>query len=494
MNYLGEIEKIQHVLLALMCVFLYIYIYTFWKERKYKLPPGPRGLPIFGNLPFLGRNPHLELSKLGKKYGGIFSVYLGRTYHVVTTDVTIIKQLLSKTSTADRPPGLFQLMPNGAGFVEMNGPEWVEQRRYTIMEMKNLGFGKSRWEETVQTEISEVLNVLEQSKGKPVDASSILSASVSNNVLSLVSSHRLPMGHPKRDIIDRGVESFQSIYNPSALIVHYPKLFKVAVNLGLLAVRQILKDMTDMNKYIRNEVAEIEQEKKGNSYIDKYLNEIEKNKRLNLGNSFNESNLLGNVQALVIAGSDTTFVSLVWLLLAMASYQKVQRQVHEELDAVLGKDGSADWDGRQKLPYCMATIMEGQRWRTVVPLNLLHRTNEDIVVNGYDIPKGTNIITVIWAIHNDTRHWRDPDMFQPERFLTEDGQTAKEPEAYIPFSYGKRLCIGKTVALIELFQYFVSIMQRFQVLPVSESRMPDLEGFPGLTYQPKRQPLRFVPR
>lgn len=75
----------------------------------------------------------------------------------------------------------------------------------------------------------------------------------------------------------------------------------------------------------------------------------------------------------MIAGSDTTFVSLQWLLLAMAAYPKVQEKLHQELDAVLGKNCSIPWLDRRKLPYCLATIMEGMRWRTVVPLNLLHR-------------------------------------------------------------------------------------------------------------------------
>lgn len=58
---------------------------------------------------------------------------------------------------------------------------------------------------------------------------------------------------------------------------------------------------------------------------------------------------------------------------------------------------------------------------------------------------------------------------------------------------GKRICPGKTIAYIELFQYFVSIMQRFQVLPESE-KMPDLEGIFGLTLEPKKQSLRFILR
>ena len=82
---------------------------------------------------------------------------------------------------------------------------------------------------------------------------------------------------------------------------------------------------------------------------------------------------MGNVQALIIAGSDTTYVSLQWLLLAMASYPEVQANVHREIDSLFGEHETIQWMDRQKLPYCLACIMEGQRWRTVVPLNILHR-------------------------------------------------------------------------------------------------------------------------
>lgn len=49
-------------------------------------------------------------------------------------------------------------------------------------------------------------------------------------------------------------------------------------------------------------------------------------------------------------------------------------------------------------------------------------------------------MAVLWAVHNDTRYWKDPSLFQPERFLAEDGKVMSEPEAYLPFSYGKYLC------------------------------------------------------
>ena len=99
--------------------------------------------------------------------------------------------------------------------------------------------------------MSEVVELLSQTKGEPKDISKILSASISNNVLSLVSNQRLPMGHPERDVIDHGVESFQTIYNPSGIIVYYPKLFRFVVKLGLLRLGQKLNDMMNMNKTVR---------------------------------------------------------------------------------------------------------------------------------------------------------------------------------------------------------------------------------------------------
>lgn len=86
-----------------------------------------------------------------------------------------------------------------------------------------------------------------------------------------------------------------------------------------------------------------------------------------------EANLIGNVQALIIPGSDTTKVSLQWLLLAMASFPDIQDKVQEEIDTGLEENETVFWVDRNRFPYCHATILEGQRWRTVVPVNLTHK-------------------------------------------------------------------------------------------------------------------------
>lgn len=81
MHFLSEATYLQHSFLWL-CVFILFFIYTFSSKPKFNVPPGPRGLPILGNLPFLGSNPHQKLSKLGKKYGGILRLVKFTYFHV----------------------------------------------------------------------------------------------------------------------------------------------------------------------------------------------------------------------------------------------------------------------------------------------------------------------------------------------------------------------------------------------------------------------------
>ncbi|KAG8170924.1 hypothetical protein JTE90_014268, partial [Oedothorax gibbosus] len=204
------------------------------------------------------------------------------------------------------------------------------------------------------------------------------------------------------------------------------------------------------------------------------------------------TNLHGNIQALFIGASDTTRTSLSWLLLAVAAHQGAQRKVQEEAD----REGGAGltWAGKGRFPVAMATIMEGQRWRTVSPFNAGRIAMEDMKLGGYDIRKGTIIVANFWSSHNDTNYWKDPEEFRPERFLSEDRtQVNLKPESYAPFSYGKRNCPGETVAMMEILFYFVSIMKKFSVLP-PEGRKLNLKGTLGLTYQPVPQELRFIPR
>lgn len=75
--------------------------------------------------------------------------------------------------------------------------------------------------------------------------------------------------------------------------------------------------------------------------------------------------LLGNLFILFIAGNDSTLAGMSWLLLLMAAHQDIQKKVHDEIDKVVGKDGTIYHEDKFKLPYTMATIFEMTRWVSI---------------------------------------------------------------------------------------------------------------------------------
>lgn len=105
------------------------------------------------------------------------------------------------------------------------------------------------------------------------------------------------------------------------------------------------------------------------------------------------------------------------------------------------------------------------RYSSMVPLAVFHSCLEDVTFKGYNIPKDTLVIPNLYCAMRDEKVWGDPDNFRPERFLSSDGKTLVKNEALMPFSTGKRICLGMTLAQDELFLFTSSLFQRFKVGP-----------------------------
>ncbi|GFY37097.1 cytochrome P450 2U1, partial [Trichonephila inaurata madagascariensis] len=101
------------------------------------------------------------------------------------------------------------------------------------------------------------------------------------------------------------------------------------------------------------------------------------------------------------------------------------------------QDGRARYEERHKIPYTFAVLMEAQRFGNIVTLSGTRKANQDIHINGYVIPKGSEITANLWALHNDPAYWDHPEEFRPERFLTEgDTKIVKNLPSFVPFSIG----------------------------------------------------------
>ena len=115
------------------------------------------------------------------------------------------------------------------------------------------------------------------------------------------------------------------------------------------------------------------------------------------------------------------------------------------------------------MPYAEAFMYEVLRKSSIVPFGVFHEATETTTVGGYTIPKGSWIAVNQYFVHYDPKIWGDPENFRPERFLSPDGKSAIKHEALIPFSVGKRVCIGEQIAKDSFFLFLTAIMQKFSI-------------------------------
>lgn len=483
---------------------LYILLSITERLRKMnpKYPPGPVGLPFMGSLPFLGEEPHKTMAEFAKKYGNIFSLYMGTKYTVVLNDFESMKEGISHVAALNRPPNLFKYIVGGSGFAGANGPPWKEQRHFCMTAMRDLGLGKGPWESMVDDEISCFTKELEALQGEGTDISSFLRSSINNNILSLLIGRSLDK-EKEKDIAQLFCEFSEialKVVGPSDPAVLIPgcrkfmEFFKLA---GYEAVPRVTKKIHEFFKGEIQRHKSSEETREVENFINRFLDQMEAINKTEYQRSYDFTDALieGNLNALFLGGTDTVFNSVTFMFRLLAARPDVQKKIHDELDSILGCDGRASFEERRKTPYTFATVLEMERYFSIVPLSTTRMVMEDFELGGYIIPKGAVMHGNLWAIHNDPKYWEQPETFLPERFLTEDGSAllSKLPRGYVVFSTGKRNCPGETVALTEIYLYLCSVMRKFRISPLPGEEV-NFRRINGLVVQLEPQKLRFTLR
>ncbi len=249
--------------------------------------------------------------------------------------------------------------------------------------------------------------------------------------------------------------------------------------------RNITTYWTFLQQHVDRCKNEFELSKEADNFVAAYLKEMQE--RESAGKDlgwFSAKQLLATVSDFWVAGQKTTVTTLRWAILYMVHNADVQEKVQQELDNFTSQEEQLTMNDRSVLPYTAATIQEIQRLANILPINLQHTVCEEVQINGFTIPKGTAVIPQISAVLMDPELFPKPGKFDPDRFLTNDG-ILKKVEELIPFSLGKRLCLGESLARMELFLIFASLMRHFKFCKVPGEELPTLEAKPAFTRQPK---------
>uniref|UniRef100_A0A914BXD8 Cytochrome P450 n=1 Tax=Acrobeloides nanus TaxID=290746 RepID=A0A914BXD8_9BILA len=166
--------------------------------------------------------------------------------------------------------------------------------------------------------------------------------------------------------------------------------------------------------------------------------------------------------------------------------------MHEELDRVIGSDRLVNMDDKAALHYTNAVINEIQRLANIAPQTPIHETSKDVTIHGHLIPKGTSIIPQLALVLMDEEIFPRPEEFRPERYLNSKGELTK-CDALIPFSIGKRICAGESLARMELFLFIANVFNQYKIL-APPGKMPSLKPSLGGIPMPKPYKVKLVSR
>ncbi|XP_062266922.1 cytochrome P450 2K1-like [Platichthys flesus] len=484
-------------LLVLVLVYL-VFSSGFSSQQHMKEPPGPRPLPLLGNLLQLGRKrTYLSLMMLSKEYGSVFTVYLGRQKVVVLAGYKTVKEALVNHAEefGERDPMfIMQEASGGHGVIWSNGDAWKEMRRFALTNLRDYGMGKKASEDKIIEECQYLAEVFTKFKGEAFDTTQPLSCAVSNIICSMVYGNRFEYDDSEfTSLVYRTNKQFQLLASPSVQLYNlFPWIGKFFSNPK--DFKKNFEDNKEQNMKLFRRLKETLSPQMCRGFVDAFL--VQKKHLEKSGNTnshYHDKNLMMTVLNLFAAGTDTTATTLRWGLLLIAKYPKIQDQVQEELSRVIGSR-QVQVEDRKNLPFIDAVIHETQRLANIAPMALPHKTSQDVTFQGHFIKKGTTVYPLLTSVLYDENEWEKPHSFHPAHFLNKEGKFVKR-DAFMPFSAGRRVCLGESLARMELFIFFVTLLQRFRFTPAPGVSEDDLDLTPcvGLGLNPPVHKLCAVP-
>ncbi|KAI0760097.1 cytochrome P450 [Fomes fomentarius] len=514
------------LLYSMICgAFAGIIYYRARREPSSLFPPGPRGLPLLGNLlqiPSPDAEPWHTYCAWSREYNSdIIHLRALGMHIVVLNSVYLVNELLEKRSSiySDRPE--LVMFNELCGFRWLigslsSGDAWRERRKMAHREFHSNATIKYR---PHQHKVIHRL-LLDFLRG-PENYSLHTRLWAGGTILSVTYG------------ID--VESHDNSYFVMAETASRFSIEQIATGSRLVDILPILKHLPDWfpGAGFKREAGEVR------AVADRMLNEpfemvcrhmadghvtpcaaqslIEACGENPTGSKASDYDIRCALGSMYFAGAETNLSALQTFFLAMVLHPDVQVKAHEEIDRVVGVHQLPDYCDQAALPYISAILKEVLRWRPVAPLALPHLTKTDDVYEGYSIPKGSLVLANTWyvlthaapplyfrcssrSILHDESAYNNPAQFNPSRFLNEDGTlnpSVRDPSV-AAFGFGRRICPGRFLALDALWLAIVSVLAVFDIVRAVDDEgqeiVPDGEYLSGVVCFPKPFKCAVRPR
>ncbi|XP_076580945.1 cytochrome P450 17A2 isoform X2 [Chaetodon auriga] len=445
-------------------------------------PPPARGsipclprLPVLGSLPWLGGGlpPHLLFTQLAHRYGSLFALYLGPHYTVVVNNHQHAREVLLQRGKdfAGRPSMVTtNLLTRGGKDIAFSdySPLWKSHRRLVHNSFTLFGEGTRRLQDIVLSSVDSLCGELLSGGCHGFDPSPAVTRAVTNVVCTLVFSATYCYGDAELQEVIRYNDGIVQTIARGALVDIYPWT-QASLTDG---------DPRDLLDALLKGQMDSGSSKKSPGLEDERIT---------------DDHVLMTAAEAFGAGVETTSTTLLWILAYLLHHPEVQERVQKELDEHVGSERPVCVSDRGRLPYLDCVINEGMRIRPVSPVLIPHTAMTDSSIGGHAVSRGTRVLVNMWSIHHDPQHWDKPDLFVPDRFLDDGGQRVT-PSCFLPFGAGPRVCVGESLARLELFLFLSSLLQRMSFRLPDGASLPNLQGRLGVVLQPLPYKVVVTPR
>nr|XP_043618546.1 cytochrome P450 CYP82D47-like [Erigeron canadensis] len=460
------------------------------KIGKNKTPPQPKGsLPIIGHLHLLARAklPHRALGSWADALGPIFSIKLGVHRALVVSDPEIAKECFTTHDKvfATRPKSIVvELMGYNYAVFGLGpyGEYWRQVRKMATVELlsqRRVEMLKYIRVPEVRASMKDVYEAWERSKKSdadmvPVEMKQLFANLVLNIVSRSISGNRFSLDDKEAVRVHKVVKKVFQLMGTFMVSDYIPSLnfldfggYKKEMKIASKELDSILQGWLDEHKKRR---ASGEQREGKQDFMDVMLSILEGASKSEFPGFDHDTIVKSTSMVMLAAGLDTTSVTLTWALSLLVKNPKVLKAARDELDFHVGRDRIVEESDINNLVYLQAIVKESLRLYPAAPLSTTHESLEDCVVAGYNIPKGTRLITNLWRLHRDTNVWSNPDEFHPERFLASQKGIDLKGQNFelLPFGSGRRMCPAVSFALPVLHLSLASLIQGFELKPLKE--------------------------
>ncbi|CAJ0948140.1 unnamed protein product, partial [Mesorhabditis belari] len=441
------------------------------KNGKLQMPPSPRGqLPILGHLwRFDPTRPFRTIDKWAKELGDVITVYFGSTPVIVLSRQRVIREAFLKEGEnfSGRPSLFVHESCWGKGHVISDGPRNSLLRRHLLAILRSKCRGVDSIQELVTVEIKRMHEYIEKQMGKNDYADIFLEDTVfyvvGNVLTQLVLGRRHEHGSIEFRESARWLDETTRLMEKSSALTFLPWLRHLpGGGLGYAEMKTQAKRVQDLMR------EDIHDRRRSGEYKDPsrtdltsvFMRKIDEEM---VGNEdlFSDEMLVRLMTEMFFAGIQTECNTFGWAFLYFLFYPEVQRECRQQILEALDSSEEILWNEKDRIPYLEATVAEVQRLANIAPFSMPHKNHEETTLDGYRIPAGSLIFMNLYTTLLDDHVFENAKEFRPERFLNGLRLDRARMAASMPYGIGPRMCMGESIARLELFCVIGSLLRTY---------------------------------